>query len=705
MTSVNSSQKAFIESSARHLRLLAPAGSGKTFSLVERALWLNRTSEGNTRILMLVFTTAAQQELQARVNADPRFDDLRQRIFVQTLNSWGNRRIGSSSLLPNRQLVRTKHERKTLILNTLQPVWESKEAFKKGLTGRSKARNAELVCEGFDTLQELGFHIDRTSKDEISQHMDWLASMRLTHHVERLEKSLIDKKLVTKTESIQAFIDLWMRSVRMKRSTGYYTFNDQKYLPWLELEEKVLDGQRLRSGQQFTHVFVDEVQDISALDANLVRAIREYNDASLTIAGDDDQAIFEWRAASVEFILRPEETLGVPFDTYLLEENYRSPRNIVEMSTGLIRHNERRVEKNTTPMRTETANIRFIVKNTPAQRSNTVFRYIQAVLNENPRARIALLSRRRGHLLPVQILCAEAEVSFLAAEDLDVLRTDAFEGLIDILKSKNLSTLSASDRGALGTSASSDALVSAVIYRILKYPPGAQAKSALGKFLRPMAKRTLDECLDHLSTYTGQLSSDKNGNDDGRVAAEVALVARRFFGAPTVADAMRTISSSFEGMTANYQRSDEDIFHADPPFEQLTEFSERYSDNLHGFIEALLAAREAQNESYDSTRDQDDDTLPIERNVYFMTALRAKGREFSHVVVLEAFDEFWPSPRATTPADIEAERRLFYVATTRVREELVFSLSPDVTKDSRFLEEFFGGGGKLAVVKANCTFD
>ena len=58
-----------------------------------------------------------------------------------------------------------------------------------------------------------------------------------------------------------------------------------------------------------------------------------------------------------------------------------------------------------------------------------------------------------------------------------------------------------------------------------------------------------------------------------------------------------------------------------------------------------------------------------------MTALRAKGKEYDHVFVLDCNDGIWPIKYAETESDLEAERRLFYVAMTRARQSLHFVTS------------------------------
>ena len=63
------------------------------------------------------------------------------------------------------------------------------------------------------------------------------------------------------------------------------------------------------------------------------------------------------------------------------------------------------------------------------------------------------------------------------------------------------------------------------------------------------------------------------------------------------------------------------------------------------------------------------------RPVHLMTALRAKGKEFDTVIILDANDGIWPSKQAETSAQKEQERRLFYVAMTRAKKKLLITVS------------------------------
>ena len=145
---------------------------------------------------------------------------------------------------------------------------------------------------------------------------------------------------------------------------------------------------------RYDHVLVDEFQDINPLDLSLIKAIVERNQATLTVVGDDDQAIFEWRGASPEYILEPQRYFGVPFKDYQLETNYRSPRNIVSHSQQLIANNNNRVAKRVRAAKTATdADIDVVTIDSISDR----LRYVTDVVRDTEvPGRVAVIGLRRS---------------------------------------------------------------------------------------------------------------------------------------------------------------------------------------------------------------------------------------------------------------------------------------------------------------------
>jgi len=123
------------------------------------------------------------------------------------------------------------------------------------------------------------------------------------------------------------------------------------------------------------------------------------------------------------------------------------------------------------------------------------------------------------------------------------------------------------------------------------------------------------------------------------------------------------------GLKKHYAKGEDDIFYKDPPFLYLAEYAARYGANFLEFVDHVEGAIASMACSADSYGDEVDDDLRY--SVHLMTALRAKGKEFDTVVVLDANDGMWPIRYAETEQKLEQERRVFYVAVTRCRKRLI----------------------------------
>lgn len=126
---LDGTQLSFVQAPERDIRLLAPAGSGKTLSLLHRCAELYRRAP-DSRFLIVSFTRAARDELKARLSG-PDFVGFASRADVVTLNGWGHRRLRSMSLSP--RLHVSEFERATMIKTVLAPAWSAVPALERGM--------------------------------------------------------------------------------------------------------------------------------------------------------------------------------------------------------------------------------------------------------------------------------------------------------------------------------------------------------------------------------------------------------------------------------------------------------------------------------------------------------------------------------------------------------------------------------------------
>ncbi len=667
-------QLPFAQDRRRAIRLLAPAGSGKTHSLLWRCVqqWESAT-KSKPRFLLFTFTKAARDELKDRLRTSPEFAIVSSSVEVATLNSWGFRRLKSRS--HSLRLLTDNNDLFWAVHNNLQPIWTKHEKLRELLTQTtSRNRAAKAVITVMDGLKSLGFRHDiHHVGSEFEKHVQWLNSVGLRTYLANLLELLSDLQIISPThgnltqEIERGFLQFWHEATLSLRQMAMITLEDQKYWAWLDLEEAIAQGKYTTGLARCDHILVDEFQDVNCLDLRLLQAIAAVNKAELTLIGDDDQSIYEWRGASPQFILHPEEHVGPGYATHILSRNYRSPRNIVELSQKLIKHNKRRVDKQVQPASKTDAKLEVLQMSSITACIDYVVAEVRAMLSDPSIKKVAIIGRKRGQIIPYQIVFASHNIPFYAAEDLQVFLSAAFGELKEILGIKA--------RAGAGPIPGMDPVndLMKLVNKVKRYPLSKADGGSLLKHLHAERPRTLQACLARMRSYTGPL---KGNNEDASRANSFADAIQTLLNASTVAQAILAISNHFDGLQKDYGKSMEDIFYTDPPFLHLAEFAERYGDDYNAFYDDLdkaiaTLARVPDEAEEDSTHKEPEWKLPL----HLMTALRAKGKEFDAVVILDVNQDIWPSKLATTPEELEQERRVFYVAFTRARKRLTLLMN------------------------------
>ena len=118
---LNRSQKKFCKMPVKkNVRLLAPAGSGKTFSILWRCRFIvdeaKKKGETAPNFLIISFTRSAKLELENRIKKEPAFKGIH--ATIRTLNSWGWEQIKR----PGKELISNQMKKSALIMHDLQPI-------------------------------------------------------------------------------------------------------------------------------------------------------------------------------------------------------------------------------------------------------------------------------------------------------------------------------------------------------------------------------------------------------------------------------------------------------------------------------------------------------------------------------------------------------------------------------------------------------
>ena len=651
-----------------NIRLLAPAGCGKTQCLLHRSRHLVHISKRRTRVLIFTFTRVARDELRSR------FGDfqLGDSVEITTLNAWGFRRIRSASFSP--KLITSRADYHFAMLNQLQSIWQRFKHIKEAIqtTNRWRKANApKTLMDMMDSFKSLGFdHIRHKERSPFLAHWARLDSQnlqwRLLQHVDELKKiEILEEKHfppsrdVTESDKIhlyRRFYQFWCKATEHLLQEATFTLEDQKYFAYQDEQKNVEADKPLKGATRYAHVLVDEFQDINPLDLALIKAIVKRNRATLTVAGDDDQAIFEWRGTTPEYIMEPGRFFDLDFSTRTLAVNYRSPFNIVKHSQALIQHNRRRVPKDVRASSSKKARIEVRETIDLADALNFVKELVdQSVSEGRSPSRVALVSRKRSQIIPYQVFFASKDISFCAAEDLQVFLSNAFNRLVELLEVKSGSV----PRTKVVTT------VLSLCDLVKRYPLNRVEREMLRKHMVDARPKSMEAGVDSLYSYKGKL---KGANTDSQTSAAMAEALRAFTEAPSVPETLVVLGQKFEGLQFDFGKSEEDVFFTDPPFAYLAQYAKRYQD-FESFIEDIEKARETL--VHVPPFDEGDGRPLSDQPLHLMTALRSKGKEFDVVVLLDVVEEMWPNRNAKTQAEFESERRVFYVAFTRAKERVV----------------------------------
>ena len=404
----------------KNVRLLAPAGSGKTFSLLWRCRVIAETSaeKGLTapHFLLVTFTRAAKQELELRLKSTE-FQMVH--ATVRTLNAWGWEQIRR----PGKELISSRRQRQGIANHDLLPLIQQHEkiaACFKSANGRM--RNSVVLMDLIDLLKTLGFEhsMNRTAYKAHCKTLKEIGLLTILHEgyesLYRME-GLQGATPKEQEAAVWDFFDLWKKAVVLIEKNNRYTLEDQKYWARIYLEKQLSENRTPQGVSRYSHIMVDEFQDVNPLDIALLKAVCAYhgqdkNRVYLTVVGDDDQAIFGWRGTSPQYILHPERYFNVEFETCILDTNYRSPKNIVEVSSRLLSYNKERIPKEMRSATKGKALIKVVDRKKVISSIDATMQLVHSLVEQKGCKTVALIGRRQVSLFPYQVLFSAEGLSY-----------------------------------------------------------------------------------------------------------------------------------------------------------------------------------------------------------------------------------------------------------------------------------------------------
>ena len=405
--------------------------------------------------------------------------------------------------------------------------------------------------------------------------------------------------------------------------------------------------------EQFQYILVDEFQDISPMQYEIVRLLAA-PEQNLFIVGDDDQSIYGFRGASPDSMQRFRQDFP-DAEQILLDRNYRCHKQIVESACRVIGENHNRIGKRIHAVHEDGEGFRLCLYENEREEQE----YLANVLHEK---------QEQSRLGGCALIC---RTNYDCAMWAQVLRRKGIPFSMKEIPGSRFSHFVNQDIMAYLMLADG-VLQRKYMLRILNRPVRYLKRDSLPEIsvreedmLRyyqdsPMLQERIRKLFRDIGSLHGRKLYLQIHYIRNVIGYDSYL--RQKYGPEKAEELVRT-AADFQEFSRQFQT-----------LQEMREYIEQYEETL----------RNAQQER----KEKRDGMSGAGQRISLLTAHASKGLEFDTVYVPDCQEGKLPSAKSVTEAEIEEERRMFYVAMTRARKELwVMACKGRTGKDapSRFL--------------------
>jgi DNA helicase-2/ATP-dependent DNA helicase PcrA len=627
---LNEQQLAAVTASPGPLLVIAGAGSGKTRTLTYRVAYLLENGIDPRNILLLTFTNKAARQMLDRVANLLPVDA--SGLWGGTFHSIGNRmlrRHGSALGYSSGFTIMDREDQKDLI-NTV--------------VANAGIDPKEIRFPKGDVLAEIFSFVVNTETP-----MEELLAGKFPYFLPLLDK----------------IKDVHARYEKKKKATNSMDFDDllEKTLLMLKQNEGIASFYR----RQFQFLLVDEYQDTNKIQADFIDTLAR-DHKNVMVVGDDAQSIYSWRGANFQNILEfPKRYPDA--QVFKIERNYRSVPEILGVANAAISANVQQFRKNLQPTR-ESKSVRPAVVglNDGSEQAQFVAQRILELRDEDVDLNdIAVLYRAHYHAIELQLELSRRGIPYQITSGIRFFEQAHIKDVVAFIR------LVANPRDEVA------------FKRMVKLLPGIGNRSgdnlwrvwesSLGPVAAgdtvagvadPGSEKTPTEAGvgdpgysfgERLRSMNPPARSKKSWEQLAHTMDEIAPRGQPNRPSEMITSVMEAIYDDYAKLNfTNYELRREDL-------NQLAAFARQFKD-LDEFLSQLalisnVDAEAAPNQTADKEA------------VNLSSVHQAKGLEFHTVFVIWLTDGMFPSSRSLDTRDaLEEERRLFYVAITRARDEL-----------------------------------
>ena len=656
---LNAEQLEVVMAGEGPMLVIAGAGSGKTRTLTYRVSRLIEDGVDPSEILIVTFTNKASREMLSRVEELVTIDT--RRIWGGTFHSIGNR-------LLRRHADAIGYRSNFSILDDE----DAKEMMESAVSSLGIATLEKRFPKGDVLLDIYSFLINTRTPLELHLEQNFPHFMMYAEQI----------------------VGVFRRYKERKRDTNAMDFDDLLVFWKVLLDDHPNVAESLK--RQFRHILVDEYQDTNKLQADIIDAMASVR-RNVMVVGDDAQSIYSFRGASFENILTfplrfPEATI------YKLETNYRSTRQILNLANASIAANRFQFRKELHAVRGPGPDPAVVGVDDVFEQAAFVAQRILELRDEGESlADIAVLYRSHYQSLELQMELSRRLIPYEIRSGVRFFEQAHIKDVVAYLKIVTNPRDELSWKRVLKLYPKVGEKTAAEVWsKINSAPDPIQALCRTGSSL---SGRGVQGSIKSLCSVLEMLAGEGMQHNP---AESIRLIVERGY-----ADYARA-------KFANAQARLDDL-------EQLSQYALRYED-VNTFLDEVALANPIAGEDVAVVGPEDE-------KIVLSSVHQAKGLEWRIVFVIWLADGRFPSQRALrVPGGIvkvpetnvpeefalmladenereiiipgeEEERRLFYVAVTRAKQEL-YLVFPVMARDrggmdvlmepSRFVRELPG---------------
>lgn len=713
---LNTSQRAAVIHDAGPLLIVAGAGTGKTTVLINRLAYLILKKKVKTEeILLLTFTEKAAGEMEER--ADKILPYGYTDLWINTFHGFGERilrefglDIGLSAsfklLTETEQWVLIKKNFSRFELDYYRPLGNPTKFISELIRHFSRLKDENIsAAEYLKYAEEI--------ESDQDNRLSGAAAVKKAKAIpvkKAVGKNKNLKKTVTVLDAEDEGEELEIGRIK-ELAEAYHTYNqlllENNFLDFGDLIIYTLKLFKERPNilkfyrQKFKYVMVDEFQDTNFAQYELVKLLAA-PDNNLVVVGDDDQAIYKFRGASLSNILQFKDDYPRA-EEIVLTDNYRSRQEILDRAYDFIQHNN--------PNRLETK--------LKIDKRLTAKGDINKKAHSEPSVRFFNLTNQEEE---ISFVAQEIKTLYAAGQgevnwsDFAILvrANDTAEPYVKEFNRQSIPNQFMSWRGLYYKPLILDILAyfrlldnyheSSALFRVLNMEAFKVAHLDLVNINKMAARKvwSLYEALKNINAIPG-ISAESLKN----INKLTGLLAQHSFVAATAKPTKIFLHFAYDsGLLAGLDRDrDLELFsYLNQFYQKIKKLEETEPDlRLKDFLAAINLELEAGETGALKLDFTDSDVVRI------MTVHGAKGLEFKYVFLVNLVDKKFPTitrnekisiPDALVREKVEAspdihleeERRLFYVAATRAKDRLYLTGAKDYggareKKPSRFIEE------------------